>query len=199
MVRAPIGRDEEFGLVCGLLERAEVGPAALVLTGEPGIGKTILWEAGVEEAERRAGWILSCRGAEAEAAMSFTGLSDLLAGVLEEVAAELVPLRREALEVALMLRVPGDEPPDVRAIGLAFLDVLRLLAEQGPVLVAVDDLQWLDVPSAAALQLALRRLPMSASGSSRRCALRRGCPSRSRSSGCCRRSAWRASRSGRWA
>jgi DNA-binding CsgD family transcriptional regulator len=156
MARAVIGRDDELGLVRGLLDRAEAGTAALVLTGEPGIGKTILWESGVEEARRQAR-VLACRGAETEAAMTFAGLADLLAGC-EDVVSELLPLRREALEVALMLREPGDSPPDPRAIGIAFLDVLRKLADRGPLVVAVDDLQWLDAPSAAALQVALRRL-----------------------------------------
>ena len=56
-----------------------------------------------------------------------------------DVAPLLLPVRRRALEVALLLAEPGDDVPDPRAIGVAFLDVLRLLAEQGPVVVAVDD------------------------------------------------------------
>ena len=140
------------------LARVERAPAALVLTGEAGIGKTILWELGVEEAEQRFGRVLSCRGVEAETGLSFAGLSDLLSEVLDEVADGLIPVRRRALEVALLLAEPGEEPPDARAIGIAVLDVLRLSAETRPVVVAVDDLQWLDAASVGALQLALRRL-----------------------------------------
>jgi predicted ATPase len=130
----------------------------LVLQGEPGIGKTLLWERAVERARTQSLRVLSCRGAEAEAGLSLAGLSDQLSDVIREVGSELLPVRREALEVALLLREPGPEPPDSRAIGLALLDVLRLLAQVGPVVVAVDDIQWLDPPSAGALQLALRRL-----------------------------------------
>ena len=90
--------------------------------------------------------------------MSFTGLSDLVAPVFERVAASLAPLRRRALEVALLLAEPGQQPPDPRAIGLALLDTLTALAEDGPVLIALDDVQWLDDSSAAVIEIALRRL-----------------------------------------
>jgi DNA-binding CsgD family transcriptional regulator len=153
-----IGRDEELGAIELFSARIDDGPTALVLSGEAGIGKTVLWEAAVEAAQQRRGCVLVHRSVEAEAALSFTGLSDLLVPVFEEVAAELAPLRRRALEVALLLVEPGDDAPDPRAIGLALLDVLRMLAEQGPVLLALDDLQWVDPSSAGALQMALRRL-----------------------------------------
>src|SRR5262245_29351952 len=116
-----IGREEELGSIEAFLARSGDGPGALVLSGEPGIGKTVLWEAGVDTARGRLGRVLVHRSAEAEAALSFTGLSDLLVPVFEDVAAELAPLRRRALEVALLLAEPGNEAPDPRAIGLALL------------------------------------------------------------------------------
>ena len=82
----------------------------------------------------------------------------MLAPVFEDVADSLSPPRRRALEVALLLAEPGEAAPDAHAIGLAVLDVLRALAERGPVLVALDDLQWLDPASAGVVQIALRRL-----------------------------------------
>jgi len=151
-----IGRDRELALIRAFLADIEQGPSSLVLSGEPGIGKTALWEVGVKEAER-IGHVLACRTAEAEASLSFTGLSDLLAPVFDEAASALAPPRRRALEVALLLAEPG-EPPDPRAIGLALLDVLRTVAANCPVVVALDDVQWLDPSSAAVLQIALRRL-----------------------------------------
>jgi ATP/maltotriose-dependent transcriptional regulator MalT len=155
---AVVGRDGELGSIQAFLAEVEQGPAALLLTGEAGIGKTILWEAGVQEAREQFGCVLSHRSVEAEASLAFGGLSDLLEPVLEEIAPQLSPLRREALEVALLLTGPGEQPPDPRAIGLAFLDVLRLLAGRGPIVVALDDLQWLDSSSALVVPLALRRL-----------------------------------------
>jgi DNA-binding CsgD family transcriptional regulator len=155
---AVIGRDEELTSLHAFLAEVEQGPAALVLSGEAGIGKTALWEAGLHEAEERFGRVLSHRSVEAEALLSFAGLSDLLATVFDEVAPTLAPLRRRALEVALLLAEPGDEAPDPRALGLALLDVLRALAGERPVVVALDDAQWLDPSSASVLQIALRRL-----------------------------------------
>jgi DNA-binding CsgD family transcriptional regulator len=155
---AIVGRDEELGMIRAFVAAVERGPAALVLAGEAGIGKTILWEAGVDAAVRRFDRVLICRGVEAEASLSFAGLSELLAPVLAETMPRLPAPRRRALEVALLLVEPGTEVPDAHAIGLAVLDVFNVLAAQGPLVVAVDDLQWIDVASAGVLQLALRRL-----------------------------------------
>jgi DNA-binding CsgD family transcriptional regulator len=153
-----IGRDDELRSTGEFLEGLEAGPAALVFSGEPGIGKTILWEAALEEAARRQARVLSCRCLETEAAFSFGGLSDLVTPVLDEVGHAVAPPRRRALEVALLLAEPGSRPLSPRAIGLAFLDVVRSLSEQDTVVVAVDDLQWLDASSSVVLQIALRRL-----------------------------------------
>ena len=153
-----IGREGEFGIIQAFLSDADTGPAALVLSGEAGIGKTLLWEAGVRRAQGAHRRVLTCRGVEAEASLSFAGLSELFAGVLEEVALALAPPRRRALEIALLLVEPGEDAPDALAIGLAVLDVLRMLAEKSPILVALDDVQWLDPASARALQVAFRRL-----------------------------------------
>ena len=84
-----IGRETEQRAVESLLAHAERGPAGLVLSGAPGIGKTLLWEAAVDEARQRLDRVLTCRAVQAEAALAFTGLSELLTGVLEEVAGAL--------------------------------------------------------------------------------------------------------------
>jgi tetratricopeptide (TPR) repeat protein len=158
MAGAVIGREDELATIQAFLAEVDQGPSALVLSGEAGIGKTILWEAGVEEAGRHCAHVLTCHGVEAEASLSFAGLSELLAPVFDDVADSLLPPRRRALEVALLLVEPGQTAPDAHALGLAVLDVLRALAERGPVLVALDDLQWLDPASAGVAQIALRRL-----------------------------------------
>ena len=155
---AVIGRNEELTAIGAFIDAVAEGPAALVLSGEAGIGKTMLWQAGVAQARARAGCVLTCRGIEGEASLSFAGLSDLLGGVLKEALPQLVAPRRRALEVALLLVEPGTEASDAHAVGLAVLDVLRALADQGPLLLALDDAQWLDPASASVLQIALRRL-----------------------------------------
>jgi hypothetical protein len=98
--------------------------------------------------------VLVARGTEAEASLSFAGLSELLGDVLEEVGPSLAPPRRRAIEVAFLLAEPGARPPDAHAIGLALLDILRVLGERAPLVVALDDVQWLDPSSAAVLQIA---------------------------------------------
>jgi DNA-binding CsgD family transcriptional regulator len=151
-----VGRDAELTAIRGLVDAPRAG--GMLLRGEPGIGKTVLWEVGVDEA-RRKGWrVLEHRGAQAEAGLSFTGLSDLLADAFDQVAETLAAPRRRALEVALLLADPRGAPPDSRAIGLGLLDVLRALSADGPVMLALDDIQWLDASSAAVVALAVRRL-----------------------------------------
>jgi DNA-binding CsgD family transcriptional regulator len=155
---AIIGREEELGEVRDWLGACADGPASLALAGEPGIGKTVLWEAGVAEARERGYRVLAHRSVEAEASFAFAGLTDLIAPVFEEVAGELAAPRRTALEGALLLADGGETPSEPHAIGRALLDVLRVLARSAPVLVALDDLQWLDASSASVLPAALRRL-----------------------------------------
>jgi ATP/maltotriose-dependent transcriptional regulator MalT len=155
---AVIGRDAELEFVQAFLDAVGGGPAGLVLSGEAGIGKTILWQTGVEHARGRFAHVLTCRGTEAEAGLSFAGLSELLGDVLGAALDSLLAPRRRALEVALLLTEPGQTRPDPLAIGLAVHDLLQALAQEGPLVVAVDDVQWLDAASAGALEVALRRL-----------------------------------------
>ena len=153
-----VGREGELGAIAAFVREVEHGPAALVLAGEAGIGKTVLWHAGVEQVEDRPGTALRCHGTEPEATLSFAALSALLEPVLASTLDELLPPRRRALAVALLIEEPNGPPPDAYAVGLAVLDILRVLCRSGPVVVAIDDAQWLDPASASALQVALRRV-----------------------------------------
>jgi DNA-binding CsgD family transcriptional regulator len=153
------GRADETRSLEEFLERAVNGPSMLVLSGEAGIGKTELWQAGLERARARGARVLSYRAVEAEAVLSFAGIAELLGPVADEVLSSIGELRRRALGAALLIEGSGgDSAAEPRAIGLAFLDVLKVLAADAPVLVAIDDFQWLDRPSARTLLFALRRL-----------------------------------------
>jgi DNA-binding CsgD family transcriptional regulator len=152
-----IGRDAELSSLYRFLDRAADEPAAFVLEGEPGIGKSTLWLAGVEHARSLGRRVLSARPAEAERGLAHLGLSDLFEDALDDVKARLSTPRLRALEVAL-LREPAEDGADHRALSVAVRDVLHLLSEQTPVVVAIDDVQWLDASSASALAFALRRL-----------------------------------------
>ena len=78
--------------------------------------------------------------------------------MIEETLPALPAPQRHALEVALLLTETGETPPDERAVAAAFLNALRLLSASKPTLIAIDDIQWLDVSSASVLGYALRRL-----------------------------------------
>jgi DNA-binding CsgD family transcriptional regulator len=154
--RTVVARETELDRLRSFLADAEA--RSLVLRGEPGIGKTVLWHTAVEEARTSGCRVLMHRALEAEAALAFTGLADLIAPVLDEVSEALPEPRARALRVALLLEAPGGAPPPPQAVGLAVLDVLTALCEQGETLIAIDDLQWLDTSTAAVLPLALRRV-----------------------------------------
>ena len=155
-----VGRDEELSSLRAFLDRrvAGQGPIAFALEGEAGIGKSTLWRAAVEEARGRGVRVLSSRPAESERALAYAGLGDLLDGVLDEVLPGLTAPRCRALEVALLVEDAAGRPVDQRALGVAVRSALELLAADRLVL-AIDDLQWLDASSASALGFALRRLP----------------------------------------
>ena len=152
-----IGRETELGWVGEFLSSNLPG-RALLFTGAPGIGKTALWEAGVALACQRGFRVLTARPTEAEALHSFAGLFDLLESVGADTLAELPGPQRRALEVALLRSDPDDIAPDTFAIAAGLLSVLRDLAVSAPLLVAIDDVQWLDPASADALAFAARRL-----------------------------------------
>jgi DNA-binding CsgD family transcriptional regulator len=153
-----VGREEELSSIEAFIDRLEGGPAALVLEGEPGIGKSTLWVAGVEEALERGFRVLSSRPAEAERGLAHAGLGDLFEGVLDDVLPELSPPRRRALEIALLVEEASGDPVDRRALAVAVRGALEALRAQGPLMIAIDDVQWLDTSSSDALAFALRRL-----------------------------------------
>ncbi len=158
MSDAVIGRDDELESLTTFVDSAADGPAALLIEGEAGIGKTTVWREGVARALDRAQRVLVAKPAAIEADLSFAGIGDLFGDVLEEVLPALPPPQRRALGIALLLADAPGAPPDRRTTGAAVLGVLRELSRDGPVLVAVDDVQWLDPASALALAFAVRRL-----------------------------------------
>jgi len=152
------GREVELATVERFADSLPAGPAFLVIDGEAGIGKTTIWDAGVARARERLYWVLIARPAETETKMSYAALGDLLEPVLEQTLRKLPEPQRLALEVALLRAKAPGAPPEPRTLGVAVGNVLRALAAVTPVLVAIDDLQWLDPASARVLEFALRRL-----------------------------------------
>lgn len=150
-----VGRDAELELVRAFLTGTG-GTRGLLLVGGVGIGKSAVWSRALEEGRGLGYRVLACRPSGAEVRLAFAALGDLVEPVVEPVLASLAAPRRVALEVALLRR----DGPSVgaRAIGVALVDVLRRLAGEQPLLIGIDDLQWLDASSARALEFALRRL-----------------------------------------
>src|SRR5437868_573652 len=144
MAGVVIGRDSEQQRLSRFLEALPQGSAGCVLEGEAGVGKTALWRSGVDAARATGIRVLVCAPAELEAALSYSALSDSLAGVESEILAGLPVPQREALEIALLRADPGDAAASQRAIATATVSVLSSLAASTPLLVAVDDVQWLD-------------------------------------------------------
>ena len=153
-----VGRAAELTAVDDLVADTSSGPRVLVLEGEPGIGKTTVWRQAVERATAGGMLVLSCRAVQAEAKLAYVSLADLLAPVANEVIGGLPAPQRSALEVALLRATPAPGGVDARAVGAGVLSVLAELSVCSPVVVAIDDVQWLDRASTAALAFTLRRL-----------------------------------------
>ncbi|HZP72978.1 MAG TPA: AAA family ATPase [Gaiellaceae bacterium] len=152
-----VGRDDEIRAVAAFVDGCPDGPGSLVLEGPAGIGKTTLWHAGVARAEANGVRVLTARPAATEAGFGLGALADLLHQVSPDTIDELPAPQRRALRVVQLLE-DTTEPLDTQLLGVAGLGVLRALAQRSPVLVAIDDVQWLDAASAEVVGFLSRRL-----------------------------------------
>ncbi|HXJ67180.1 MAG TPA: AAA family ATPase [Actinomycetota bacterium] len=153
-----IGRGDEVESIRDFLDSMGRGSVALAIEGEVGIGRTELVDEAARIAAGRGYNVRSCRPGEPDGELSFSGLADLFGTGLEEPVAGLPGPQRRALEVALLLRDPEGEPASALAVSLAVRSVLERMADEAPVLLAVDDAQWLDPASAHVVAFALRRI-----------------------------------------
>lgn len=153
---AIVGRDDEVAGLERFLHSAARDGAALVVTGDPGMGKTAMLDVAVQRAAAEFGArILRASGAEFEAELSYAGLHQLLLQVSSELA-DLPQAHRAALRIALGM--DHGAAPDRLMLTTATLTLLQRIARSAFVLVVVDDLQWLDRASAGVLSLVARRL-----------------------------------------
>jgi len=161
-VSSVIGRRREFAEVEGMFESLSGGAGTVVFFGEAGIGKTTLWERALELGEERLCTVLSARAAQSELELTYVGLRDLLDSVPRDVLEQLPGPQRRALELALLQVDAADSadsaPLALHAVAVGCLSVLRALASAAPVVVAVDDVQWLDSSSADVLEFVARRV-----------------------------------------
>jgi DNA-binding CsgD family transcriptional regulator/tetratricopeptide (TPR) repeat protein len=161
----PVGRASEIAEISAFLTAARGSPAAVAITGDPGIGKTILWEHLLRVAGASSR-VLSCHPALAERPLAFSALEDLFDSIGGRFLAGLPVPRRVAVEAALLRRPAADFPvaagrriqPEQQVLARGILDILRALSADRPLVIAIDDTHWLDAPSARVLEFCFRRL-----------------------------------------
>jgi len=155
-----VGREAEMERLRAFADAARADGGAILVTGEPGVGKTELLDAASQSAAAGTR-IVRAAGIQFEAGMSYSGLNQVLLPLLDALA-ELPPIHRDALNVALGF---GDGPPPSRlVVSNAALVLLRQAAASRPLLVILDDMQWLDRSSADVLSFVARRLAASQVG-----------------------------------
>jgi len=150
-----MGRHHELRVLSGLVDSLPASGGAAMIVGEPGMGKTSLLRFVADYATRSGIQVRIVRGIESEAVLPFAAITDLL-WPLQEHLTTLPAIQREALEVGLALSAGAPHGPLAACAGT--LAVLAAAAVQRPLVVLVDDLQWLDSDSAQILQFVARRL-----------------------------------------
>jgi DNA-binding CsgD family transcriptional regulator len=158
MTTGVFGRDAELATLEAFLDSVPGSPGALVLAGPAGAGKTTLVRVVMAQATARGFAVLHTMPARGEVKLAFAGLADLLEPYLHTFSDALPGPQARALRVALLIDDADGHPPEPRVIAAAFRSALGLLAQAAPVLVVVDDVQWLDAATAAAVAFAARRL-----------------------------------------
>jgi DNA-binding CsgD family transcriptional regulator len=147
-----VGRSRERRLLNALVSSASGGGASGVVLGEPGIGKTALLRQVARAAPHRVCWV---RGAESEAVLPFAAAADLLTP-LRAWFDNIPDAQRQALEIALTLA--DGPPPGPLAACAGALGVLAAAGDERPLVVLVDDLQWIDPESQQLMLFVARRL-----------------------------------------
>ncbi|GAA1934472.1 ATP-binding protein [Nocardioides marmoribigeumensis] len=152
----PLGREDEIAVLVDHLGTA--GAGALLLTGPAGIGKTTLLAALARRAEVAGRCVVRVRATEIEQSLPYVTLGDVVAGLGPAHLDGLPAHHRAALEVALLTRAPAGAGATVAAVPVALRELLERAGRDRPLLLAVDDLQWVDRESLVALTYAVRRL-----------------------------------------
>src|SRR4051812_9581641 len=150
-----VGRRAEQALLTSLLDEVTTRGHALVLRGEPGIGKSRLLSEAARTARERGMTVLTATGVQSEAHLPFAGLHQLLRPVRER-AAGLPPIQQDALDAAFGLT--REVAPERYRIAMASLDLISDVAGDAPLLLVIEDAHWLDPPTADVLAFVARRI-----------------------------------------
>ena len=152
-----VNRPLELRAVSEFLRSTAQQPSGLVIEGEPGIGKTTLWLSAVEQARDSGYRVFSARVGQAESVLAFAAVADLLRDVDATVLAGLPDVQRVAVDRVLLRASNEDHTTDQRIVAAAFASVFDRLAKLSPVVIAIDDAQWLDRSSQDVVAFAARR------------------------------------------
>ncbi len=150
-----VGREAELAAVASFLRAPLTSSAALVIEGEAGIGKSTIVRVALERAAGAGLLVLAARLSASESALPYVALGDLLAVVDDDALSALARPQRDAIAVALG---KADGSVDSAALSRGLLELLRACSAGGDLLLAFDDVQWIDRPTASAVTFALRRL-----------------------------------------
>jgi DNA-binding CsgD family transcriptional regulator len=159
-----VARPTESSTIGRFLDDLSGGSSCLLLRGEAGIGKTTLLHRAKASASDRGYRVLAADPVEMEVPWEFAALADLLETVPEAVVDQLPESQRRALGIAVFRDKPSTIPVDPRTLATAVLRIVRSLAAEAPVVLAIDDLPLLDLPSARVLSFVLRRTREAAVG-----------------------------------
>ena len=143
-----LSRQVELRAIHEFLQSAAERTSGLVIEGEAGIGKTTLWLAAQDDARARGFEVLSARVGETESVLAYAAVADLLGDLDPAILAKLPDVQRLAVD-RVLLRASSTEGPetDQRVVAAAFTAAVEHVAVEKPLLLAIDNVQWLDTSS----------------------------------------------------
>jgi DNA-binding CsgD family transcriptional regulator len=153
-----VGRSAELRAVADFLTSMAERPSGLVIDGEAGIGKTMLWSAAVQQARERGFRVFSARATQVESVLAYAVVAHLICDVGCTALGGLPEVQRVAMDRVLLRADGGDLPSDHRVVATTILSILERLAAKSPVLIAIDDVQWVDASSKSVVAFVARRL-----------------------------------------
>lgn len=133
-------------------------PSGMLIEGDAGIGKTTLWLSVVDQAEQAGFQVLTARIGQAESRLAHAAVADVFAGIDPAILAALPDMQRLAADRVLQRERTAGRPTDERVTAAALLSAIHAMSARAPVLIAVDDVQWLDPSSHAVLAFVARRI-----------------------------------------
>ena len=153
-----VSRSVELRSIAQLFSTIGEQPSGLLLEGEAGIGKTTLWLAALEQARAQGFRVLSARAWEAESVLAYGTVADLLTDIDAATLEKLPGVQRIAVDRVLLREASGGPETDQHVVAAALLSAIEALATDAPVVVGIDDVQWLDPSSRAVVAFVARRL-----------------------------------------